>query len=32
MKEPPPSEDEDEDDEFSVPRKGKWGGSEKDTF
>jgi len=31
-KEPPPSEDEDEDDEFSVPRKGKWGGSEKDPF
>ena len=31
-KEAPPSEDEDEDDNFSVPRKGKWGGSEKDPF
>ncbi|NDH70092.1 MAG: SurA [Proteobacteria bacterium] len=31
-KEAPPSEDEDEDDDFSVPRKGKWGGSEKNPF
>ena len=31
-KEAPPSEDEDEDDDFSVPRKGKWGGSKKDPF
>ena len=30
-KEPPPREDEDEGDDFSVPR-GKWGGSEKDPF
>ena len=30
-KEPPPSEDEDEDD-FEVSRKGDWGGSKKDPF
>jgi hypothetical protein len=31
-KEPAPKENEDEDDDFSVSRKGDWGGSKKDPF